>query len=76
MQTEDQNCFSRDGDDLIYFYKLSLAEAMSPCSFSIKTLDGRTVAVSPGEYVTSQTVICIEGEGMPIAAKDEYVVDA
>jgi DnaJ homolog subfamily B member 4 len=44
--------FVRDGCDLVYIHKLSLAEAMSPCTLSVKTLDGRSVSVSPGEYVT------------------------
>jgi DnaJ-class molecular chaperone len=68
--------FTRDGCDLIYLHKLSLSESMSTSALSIKTLDGRTICVSGGEYVTSQTVLSVAGEGMPNSLKNDYVVDA
>jgi len=68
--------FVRDGDDLIYHVNLSLIEALESKPSSIKTLDGRSVLITPNEQICPQTQVCIEGEGMPAEMTGNFVVDA
>lgn len=75
-QEGESGGFCRDGDDLVYWHKCTLAEALGPICVSVKTLDGRTVCATPNEYVTSDTVLMIEGEGMPNAGVNDFVIDA
>lgn len=66
----------REGDDLVYFHKLTLAEALSPLTVTVRTLDGRSVSASPHEYAASSTVLTVAGEGMPCAGTDNFVMDS
>lgn len=75
-QEGESGGFCRDGNDLVYWHKCTLAEALGPMCVSVKTLDGRTVCATPNEYVTSETVLEICGEGMPNAGVNDFVIDA
>lgn len=44
--------FVRDGDNLHYFVKLSLIEALESKPAKIETLDGRCILVTPNEMIT------------------------
>ncbi len=67
--------FTREGDDLVYFENVTLLEALSPKPVQIKTLDGRTLSVTPNELVTPQTKLVVQNEGMPLAPTGEIVID-
>jgi DnaJ family protein B protein 4 len=67
--------FSREGDDLVYHENVTLLEALSPKPVSIKTLDGRTLNVTPNELITPQTRLVVSNEGMPLAPSGELVID-
>jgi len=47
--------FVRSGDDLYYHVDLSLIEALESKPANIKTLDGRSLLVTPNEMITPQT---------------------
>ena len=68
--------FVRDGDDLIYFVGVSLVEALEQMPSKIKTLDGRSILVTPNEMITPQTKVILEGEGMPSAQTGNFLGDA
>lgn len=74
-QCEPTGSFVREGDHLHYFVKLTLVEAFESKPTCIKTLDGRSILVTPNEMITPQTQVCIEGEGMPAQATGNFVVD-
>jgi DnaJ-class molecular chaperone len=59
--------FERDGNDLIYNAKISLAEALAGTRLDILTLDGRTLPVPVTEIVSPGSVKLIRNEGMPIS---------
>lgn len=44
--------FGRDGNNLIYTYKLSLADALSDCSLQVPTLDSRLLSYPCPEVVS------------------------
>lgn len=67
--------FTREGDDLVYCENVTLLEAFTPKPVSIKTLDGRTLSVTPNELITPQTRLVVENEGMPHSPSGEVVVD-
>lgn len=59
--------FRRDGGDLIYTAKLSLADALCGTTISIPHLDGTTVSVPITDVVSpGSTVKILKGKGMPI----------
>lgn len=68
--------FVRQGDDLHYFVNLSLVEALESKPATIKTLDGRSILVTPNEMITPQTQVHLEGEGMPAQLTGNFVIDA
>jgi DnaJ family protein B protein 4 len=55
--------FTREGDDLHAVLDVPLEDAMRGVSTSVKTLDGRSIAVRE-PFATPQTVKIISGEGM------------
>lgn len=67
--------FVRSGDNLHYFVNLTLVEALESKPAQIKTLDGRSILVTPNEMITPQTQVCISGEGMPASATGNFVMD-
>ena len=44
--------YSREGNNLIYTYKISLADALSDCSLQVPTLDNRLISIACPEVVT------------------------
>jgi DnaJ-class molecular chaperone len=61
--------FVRDGNNLIYTYKIALADALTDCSLQIPTLDQRIVSLACPEVVSPFYEKLIPGEGMPISKK-------
>lgn len=59
--------YDRDGNNLIYTYKLSLSDALSDCSLQIPTLDQRLLSFPCPEVVSPYYEKRIVGEGMPIS---------
>lgn len=58
--------YSRQGADLIYTYRLSLADALTDCSLQIPTLDNRIISIACPEVVSPFYEKLIPGEGMPL----------
>lgn len=66
----------RKGSDLIYVHSLPLKEALSCSQVKVKKLDGGYLLVNVGGlYVTPQTELLMEGEGMPEAGTNDYMMD-
>ncbi len=59
--------FSREGNNLIYSSRLTLADALCGTTLRIATLDGRTISVPVSEIVSPGSEKVVRGEGMPIA---------
>lgn len=64
-----------NGKDLIYIKTLTLAQALNSEPVKFTTLDNRILSVSMDEIISPQSVKVIQGEGMPIYAKDIDVND-
>ncbi|CAI5472964.1 unnamed protein product [Closterium sp. Yama58-4] len=58
--------FKRDGNDLIYTQKLSLAEALTGYTVRVTTLDGRRLEVPVTEVISPGYEKVVAGEGMPM----------
>ncbi|CAI5480650.1 unnamed protein product [Closterium sp. Yama58-4] len=58
--------FTRDGNDLIYTQKLSLAEALTGYTVRVTTLDGRRLEVPVTEVISPGYEKVVAGEGMPM----------
>jgi len=52
-----------------------LIEALEQKPIQIKTLDGRSILVTPNETITPQTEVIIENEGMPVSQTGNFIVD-
>lgn len=61
--------YAREGNNLIYTYKLSLADALTDCSLQVPTLDQRVISIACPEVVSPFYEKFIPGEGMPLAKK-------
>lgn len=61
--------YSREGNNLIYTYKLSLSDALTDCSLQIATLDQRIISLACPEVVSPYYEKLIPGEGMPLLKK-------
>lgn len=59
--------FKRDGNDLIFTQKISLVEALTGCTVSLTTLDGRTLTFPCNEMISPGYEKVVAKEGMPIA---------
>lgn len=59
--------FVRDGNNLIYTYKISLSDALTDCSLQIPTLDQRIISLACPEVVSPFYEKLIPGEGMPLS---------
>lgn len=59
--------YKRDGNDLITTKKVSLVEALTGCSFSLPTLDGRTLNLNIPEVIYPGYEKVVPKEGMPVA---------
>ncbi len=60
---------------MVYFVNLTLVEALESKPVTIKTLDGRSILVTPNEMITPQTNVVLENEGMPSGLTGNFVVD-
>jgi DnaJ-class molecular chaperone len=58
--------YSRENDNLIYLYRISLADALSDCSLQIPTLDKRIISIACPEVVSPYSEKLVSGEGMPL----------
>jgi DnaJ family protein B protein 4 len=45
-------CYAREGNNLVYTYKLSLSDALTDCSLQIPTLDLRMLSIACPEVVS------------------------
>lgn len=59
--------FSREGNNLVHKARISLAQALTDCTVSVKTLDSRTLSIPCNEIVKPGYSKRIRGEGMPIS---------
>lgn len=60
--------FTRDGNNLVYKARLSLADALCGTCLKINTLDGRLIDLPlRSEVVTPASAKLLRGEGMPIS---------
>ncbi|CAA7397211.1 unnamed protein product [Spirodela intermedia] len=58
--------FKRDGNDLVVHQKIPLAEALAGTTLTLRTLDGRELAVPVTDVVSPGYELVIAKEGMPI----------
>jgi DnaJ homolog subfamily B member 4 len=69
IKTKD---FQRDGNNLVYTYKISLSDALTECSLQIPTLDSRIISIAAPEVISPDYEKTVVGEGMPLS-KDPSV---
>ncbi|CDY35188.1 BnaA01g08430D [Brassica napus] len=58
--------FTRDGNDLIFTQKISLAEALTGYTVNITTLDGRTLTIPITNVIHPEYEEVVPKEGMPL----------
>ncbi|KAL8130053.1 hypothetical protein V2J09_019208 [Rumex salicifolius] len=58
--------FTRDGNDLVYTQKISLAEALTGYTVNLPTLDGRTLTIPINSVISPGYEEVVPREGMPI----------
>lgn len=56
--------YARDGNNLIYTYKLSLTDALTDCSLQIPTLDNRIISIACPEVVSPFYEKIVPGESI------------
>jgi len=59
--------FSREGNNLVHRARITLAQALTDCTISVKTLDNRTLSIPCNEIIKPGSSKRIRGEGMPIS---------
>ena len=69
VQEKPHDGFKREGDDLKADVDVSLKEALTGFQRTVKTIDGKQVAVSSGGPVNPQWVERFPGQGMPLTKK-------
>ena len=52
IQETYEKSYTREGNNLIYTHRISLADALSDCSLQIPTLDSRIISVACPEVVS------------------------
>ena len=70
IDQEEHPSIRRNGDDLIYRHKISLADALTIAAVEFQTLDGETIKFRPDEVITPQLKKVFQGKGMPIYNDD------
>jgi DnaJ-class molecular chaperone len=65
--------YHRLRNDLIYRHKITLQEAIKCQPVKIPLLDGRTILLAIDQVITPKTIKKIEGEGMKIFDKKDYM---
>lgn len=66
----DHEKFRRDGHDLIYRHKISLADALLSKPVTFETLDGEVIKFAADEVISPTTKKVFIGKGMPIYNDD------
>jgi DnaJ-class molecular chaperone len=74
-KNSDNMDYSRDGNNLIFSYRISLADALSDCSLQVPTLDGRMLSIACPEVVSPYYSKTVGGEGMPLSKKPDQKGD-
>lgn len=64
---KEHDRFEREGNNLVFKARLSLADALCGSKLEIHTLDGRTLPVPVTEVVSPGHTKVVRGEGMPIS---------
>jgi len=64
---KEHDYFSREGNNLIYHSKITLADALTDCCIEVPTLDGRVLSLPCPEVVSPGYEKHIVGEGMPLS---------
>lgn len=67
VKEASHSVFRREGNDLVTTLSLSLADALTDCSLSIPTLDGRVLSLPCPEVVAPTYERRLPGEGMPVS---------
>ncbi|KAI0562969.1 Chaperone J-domain containing protein [Gracilaria domingensis] len=67
IQEKDHPHFKRNGNNLEYTYRISLADALAGSSVTIPGLDGRGYRLDCPEVITPNSEKTISGAGMPIS---------
>jgi len=67
LEEKQHAVFVRDGDNLVVTLDISLADALTGVSGSIKTLDGRNLPITSDTIIQPGTTLRLPGEGMPIS---------
>ena len=70
IKAEEHPTIRRNGDDLIYRHKISLADALTMAAIEFQTLDGEPIKYRPDEIITPQLKKVFYGKGMPIYNDD------
>merc|ERR1712130_85148 len=68
VKEKNHPVFKRKGCDLIMQKSITLTEALTGCTFTVETLDKRTLYVQckPGSVIKPNTIMQIKDEGMPM----------
>ncbi|KAG2650635.1 hypothetical protein PVAP13_1NG179200 [Panicum virgatum] len=66
IDEKPHDIFTRDGNDLVMTQKISLAEALTECTVSVTTLDGRNLTVQINNVIYPSYEEVVPREGMPI----------
>lgn len=66
VDEKPHNKFRREGNDLVYTHRLSLADALCGTTIQLTHLDGRPLNVDVKEVVSPHMTKSIRGQGMPI----------
>ena len=60
---------TREGANLVFNTKISLADALADCTVEVPTLDGRVLSINCPEVIAPSYEKSIPGEGMPLSKK-------
>lgn len=70
--------FTRDSNDLVHRARITLAQALTDCTISVRTLDNRTLSIPCNEIIKPGYTKRVRGEGMPISkspgAKGDLII--
>mmetsp|Transcript_17316 Transcript_17316/g.16524 ORF Transcript_17316/g.16524 Transcript_17316/m.16524 type:complete len:118 (-) Transcript_17316:95-448(-) len=58
--------FKRFGQDLIYFHKISLIDALKCTPITFTNIDNEQLQVAMDEIISPHSVKVLEGKGMPV----------
>lgn len=67
LEEKPHERFKRDGNNLEFRSRVSLADALCGCTITIKTLDERSLNIPINEIVSPGYYKVVRGEGMPLS---------